>query len=55
MDFDFFDSIKARCLYLDGAYQSKKQNQKSLESTVQALEKKELDRGEARERLHNNP
>ena len=42
MDFDFFDSIKARCLYLDGAYQSKKQNQKSLESTVQALEKKEM-------------
>jgi hypothetical protein len=42
MDFDFFDNIKARCLYLDGAYQSKKQSQKTLATTVQDLEKKEI-------------
>jgi ABC-type uncharacterized transport system ATPase subunit len=42
MDFDFFDNIKARCLYLDGAYQSKKQNQKSLATIVQDLEKKDI-------------
>lgn len=42
MDFDFFDNTKARCLYLDGAYQSKKQNHKTLAGTVGDLEKKEI-------------
>ena len=42
MDFDFFDNIKARCLYLDGAYQNKKQNQEKLSTTVRDLEKKEI-------------
>jgi hypothetical protein len=42
MDFEFFDNIKARLLYLDGVCQNKKETKKNLQDTVRDLEKKEL-------------
>jgi hypothetical protein len=40
MDFEFFDSIKARLQYIDGVYQNKKTIKKSLQDTVEDLEKR---------------
>jgi hypothetical protein len=40
MDFEFFETVKARLQYIDGVYQNKKSYKSSLQDTVENLEKK---------------
>jgi hypothetical protein len=42
MDFEFFDTVKARLQYLDGVYQSKNKVKDNLQELLKKLEKREL-------------